>query len=185
MALPPMRKIGDQDELYNTPEVAMDAFTTIFPSFDSYTWWDPCDGLGGISDYLSEKGAKVYRSDTVKRRDCKNWLGSLDFLKAQESPADYLIFNPPFTLTEAFIDKAHELGKPFWMINRLTTLESKRALKFMHRWGMESVHVFSFRISFTKGIGRIATGRAVPYAWFHFDLKSKEPVIKWILPVVK
>lgn len=68
------------NDLYNTPEDALEAAWSagVFDSFESY--WDPCDGLGAISDFLEGKGKTVYRSDIVAYRE---GLEVVDFLKVK------------------------------------------------------------------------------------------------------
>lgn len=179
-----------EDDLYSTPVEALEAFfdeegiQSALENGDVF--YDVCDGLGAISDYLSSRGIKVYRSDIKKYRECDNWLGEKDFLtiSKEDVPKDVtaLIFNPPFSLTEEFIDKAHELKLPLVMFNRLSTLASqRRATKFVKSWGLFLVHVFGFRVSCPKGVNKEPTANAVDYAWFQFDPKyTGVPALSWI-----
>lgn len=178
----------EENELYNTPVEAMVALSNL-ESLDGLVFYDPCDGIGGISDYLELKGAKVYRSDIKKYRECNNWLGERDFLSLTEKDipedVDFLIFNPPFTLTEAFIDKAYDLDLPLWMFNRLTVLESiSRATKFVNKWNLDRVCVFGRRVSCTKGEAKEPTANSVCYAWYQFGTETGwrgSATIEWIL----
>lgn len=196
MASPNTKKTDDieENELYNTPNKAMQGFEKfVFEDVEDVVFYDPCDGIGGISDWLEARGAKVYRSD-IKTYRClpagsNSWLGERDFLSItkEDIPEDveYLIFNPPFTLTEAFIDKAHELGLPFFMFNRLTALESQsRAKKFIDKWYLEMVYIFGYRVECTKGVEQTKTANAVCYAWFYFSSGfgcSVNPEVSWIV----
>jgi hypothetical protein len=176
-----------EDDLYSTPIESLHAIKeTISELPEGTIFYDPCDGLGDISDYIEALGYKVFRSDIKNYRDCSNWLGTIDFLTMtrDDIPAcvDILVFNPPFTLTEEFVDKAHELGLPLLMFNRLTTLESNsRAKKFKGDWCLERLEVFGYRVSCTKGVDREPTANSVSYAWYFFNPRyGGEPTVGWI-----
>ena len=53
----------EENELYSTPTIALETFYKQYPEvFDKFkVFYDPCDGMGQISDYLESIGKKVYR----------------------------------------------------------------------------------------------------------------------------
>ena len=179
------------NELYNTPDIALESFYNqydyVFKTYKKY--YDPCNGLGKISNFLKGIGKECITSDIIDY-GCQNFVQ--DFLILEELPegVDCLVFNPPFTLTEAFIDKFYELASKedryigLLMFNRMTTIESNsRATKFSNgTWIMENMWQFGFRVSCTKGIDEEPTANSVAYSWF--ELSNGEPnyapALHWI-----
>jgi len=160
------KKTDDTINLYNTPSKAMEGLDKYYPEvFDQFkVYYDPCNGLGKISNYLKERGHKVYTSDKIDYG-----LGDTlqDFLKLESIPDDVncIIFNPPFLLTEEFVDHAIKLCRQsnkcrnVLMFNRLNTLESiSRGNKFYHnKWNLDTAYIFSYRVSCTEGINEKPT----------------------------
>lgn len=174
----------DSDDLYNTPLAALDAAWEegIFDQYDVY--YDPCDGLGAISDFLESKGKKVYRGDLV---DYDRNVDIGDFLDKTELPSEEIqciVFNPPFKLSEEFIDKALALCGEVIMFNRATILETKsRSEKHSSgAWPLRNFWSFANRVSCTKGVNKEPTANSVWYGWFHYSFESNRlfPQIRWL-----
>ena len=65
--------------------------------------WEPCDGLGHISDALTAHGYDVRRSDLYTRgRD----IEQLDFLTDDEVWDGDIITNPPYSCATGMVRKA-------------------------------------------------------------------------------
>lgn len=181
----------ESNELYNTPDIALESFYDQYPEvFGWYNkYYDPCNGLGKISNFLKGIGKECVTSDIVDY-GCQDFVQ--DFLTLEELPegVDCLIMNPPFTLTEAFIDKFYELTskgkKPIGllMFNRMTTIESNSRSKKLKdfTWVMENMWQFGFRVSCTKGVNEEPTANSVAYAWFEFSNSEYNytPALHWI-----
>lgn len=182
----------ESNELYNTPTIALESFYKQYPEvFDSYNKsYDPCNGLGKISNFLKGIGKECVTSDLVDY-GCQDFVQN--FLTLEELPegVDCVIMNPPFTLTEKFIDKFYELTKDkpevsLLMFNRMTTIESNsRARKFKTKeWNLYGMYQFGFRVSCTKGVDEEPTANSVAYSWFEFvndpDLRVCQPDLWWI-----
>lgn len=175
----------DPNDLYSTPKIALESFYEQFPEvFDEFdVYYDPANGLGDIADYLKSIGKKVYTSDLVDYGFGDNLK---DFLKVGKihNSIDCIIFNPPFTLTEEFVDKALMLCDNVLMFNRMTTIESNaRANKLKCKgWNLETMWQFGFRVSCTKGVNRESTANSVAYSWFHFNNQnySEKTKLDWI-----
>ncbi len=179
------------NELYNTPDIALGSFYDQYPEvFDCYTkYYDPCNGLGKISNFLKGIGKGCITSDIVDY-GCQDFVQ--DFLKLDVLPegVDCVVMNPPFTLTEAFIDKFYELASKekryisLLMFNRMTTIESNSRSKKLKdfTWIMESMWQFGFRVSCTKGVNEEPTANSVAYSWFEFCSKvyDSETKLRWI-----
>lgn len=179
-------KMIDKNELYSTPDIALEEFykqhSHVLDQYDVYL--DPCDGMSQISNFLERLGKKVYRYDIVDYQGKLN--GVEDFLNILVIPSDVqcIIFNPPFTMTEQFVDKALSLCPKLIMFNRLTTIESLgRANKFASKeWPLKSMFQFGFRVSCPKGVNFEPTANSVAYAWFELDKEYLgDGKLKWIV----
>lgn len=183
----------EDNELYNTPEIALSAFEKQFGVLSEFSvFYDPCNGLGKISDYIENniEGSKVYRNDLIDYSHLVKQDSVCDFLLVDKLPEDVecIIMNPAFTLTEKFIDHAHFLMdnskncKTILMFNRLTTVESiGRATKFSDgTWNLFGMYVFGYRVSCTKGVNEEKTANSVAYAWYEFNKGCTQPNLYWI-----
>lgn len=173
------------NELYSTPIEALEAAWEegLFDDFEVYI--DVCNGLGDISDFLESKGKKVYRSDLI------DYVGVevdalADFLELETlfEDVECIVFNPPFKLTEKFIDKALSLCDNLIMFNRSTTLESASRSK-KHKsgeWKLKEWWSFGYRVSCTEGVDRKPTNNAVWYSFFKYNQQYKgKPTIDWFI----
>lgn len=174
----------EANELYSTPKIALSSFYHEYPEVfeDFYTYYDPCNGLGDIADYLRSIGKEVITGDII---DYGNSDKVEDFLQVESLPkgVECIIFNPPFTLTEEFVDKALQLCPNVLMFNRMTTIESiSRAKKFDSKvWPLANMWQFGFRVSCTKGVNREPTANSVAYSWFEFDKNNpRYTTLNWI-----
>lgn len=171
-----------EDDLYNTPTEALEAAWNegLFDPFEVY--YDPCNGLGKISDFLISKGKKVYTSDIVDY-GCQDHV--VDFLKVESIPEDVecIVFNPPFKLTEEFIDHAYYLLGNIIMFNRASVLETKsRSRKHYNGdWYLKDFYSFGNRVSCTKGAEEKPTANSVWYGWFVYTkYYIDHPAIHWL-----
>lgn len=185
MASPNTNRTSDTDvnDLYSTPRDALQAAWEegVFDKYQVY--YDPCDGLGDISDFLESKGKKVYRGDLIKYPNRNSKLEDFLEIKTLDMHVDCIIFNPPFKMTEQFVDKALSLCDNLIMFNRATTLETRgRSEKHLRgEWPLETFWSFGNRVSCTKGVEREATANAVWYGWFKYSKDYRgEPTIKWL-----
>lgn len=174
---------ADKNGLYSTSKESLDAayIAGLFENYDVF--YDPCNGLGDISDYLESKGKKVYRNDLLDYGTKYTSIG--DFLEVESIPQDVecIIMNPPFKLTEEFVDKALSLCDNLVMFNRATVLETaSRSKKHNHgQWPLKEFHSFANRVSCTQGVDRDKTNNAVWYGWFVYDKKYLgNPEIHWL-----
>ena len=171
---------SDPNDLYNTEPLATLAAIrqSILPSTGMY--WDPCDGLGGISDVLSGEGMQVYRSDLVVYPGREDLCHQKDFLRAKKLPpgVTQIIMNPPYRLNAEFIEKAASFNVPFFVFNRFNLLETPtRAEKMVSgKWPLKRVHLFPYRVGCTVGLDQKETAKAVCYCWFYFAPNHTGPV---------
>lgn len=182
----PNIKVNNRDdpyELYRTePKATELAYDNgVFKGVKSV--YDPCDGLGGITNILEDKGITCYRADVVNRNG-PLMQRQRDFLTDPWLPcADALVMNPPFTKTSEFLDTACSFYNKVIMFNRISFLETvKRATKIKsNEWPLSKVWIHAGRVGCAKGFDDKYVN-AVMYAWFVFDRYHKgEPVIDWLL----
>lgn len=89
---------------------------------DHDTVWEPASGQGDMVRALRSEGLVVTASDIQ---------GGFDFLDRDfELDGRWVITNPPFSLAEAFIRRAAELGRPFAFLlkNQYWNSAKRRAL---------------------------------------------------------
>lgn len=173
---------GDPLDLYNTERKAVEAAIVGGVFGNDSALWDPCDGLGDLSQPLIDHGFDVWRSDIEPRgRD----ILQLDFMAANITASERpIVMNPPFKLTPEFIDKGLSVRPRLYMFNRTSVLETnKRAANFTSgRWPLKYYYQFAFRVGCSKGESREPLAKAVMYAWYVFDKEYKgEPILRWLI----
>lgn len=170
----------DPLELYNTEERAVTAALKAGVFEGTCALWDPCDGLGGLSDPLMAAGIDVFRSDIAARG---RGIVEMDFLSCPTAMGLPIAFNPPFKRTAEFLDHACAITDKVFMFNRTSVLETvPRAKSFTsRRWPLKYYYQFAYRVGCTKGETQEPQAKAVMYAWYVFD-KSYigEPVLRWL-----
>ena len=142
--------------------------------------WEPCDGLGHISDTLAENGYDVRRSDIVTRnRD----IEQLDFLlyDGKEWQGD-IITNPPYSCATDMVRKALSVvadGCKVAMWLRILFLESKHRQELFREFPPKRIWVSSTRIPCSDREGNFR-GNAQGYAWYIWEKGYKgETKIDW------
>ncbi|MCM1066428.1 MAG: hypothetical protein NC418_02505 [Muribaculaceae bacterium] len=153
------------DDLYCTHPDAVHALIGI-EDF-SPCIWEPCDGLGHISDTLRGYGYSVRRSDLHTRgRD----IEQLDFLACREIWAWDIITNPPYSAATAFVRHAMSLLMPggklaMWL--RILYLESAERKRLFAELPPVRVWISSRRIPCGREghFGASAQG----FAWFIWE----------------
>ena len=186
-------KDADDNDLYTTPESALEALWEVAPKVlrNTKVVTDPCFGLGDITRFFQGKGKYTVGNDLHNYgEDFAQWNNETyynNFLEEDiESDCDkkVLVINPPFTLTAEFLDRTLEDGyEHIFMFNRLTTLESvKRVVKFKSKeWPLRKVWVFERRVSCPKGINYENTANSVAYCWLWIDANYEgEPTLGWV-----
>ena len=183
------RKNNDDElDLYQTNPAAVELAFRHDVFYGVSSVFDPCDGLGAITNKLEEYGIECWRSDIVKRGDNKLLVES-DFLSddAWLPCADALVMNPPFKMTKEFLDKATENYNRVIMFNRISFLETvPRAQRILsNRWALTDVYIHAARTGCKKGVDA-SQSNAVMYAWYVFDKYSQKvnpraPQMHWLI----
>jgi len=128
------------DEFY-TPEYAITPLLKYLPT--SGIFWECTDfGNSNITKVLRESGRKVITSHINS---------GIDFLNDEpEDHYDYIISNPPYSIKTDFLRRAYSLGKPFYFLLPITSLEGIERGKLFREFGIQ-VLVFDKRVDFVKG----------------------------------
>ena len=177
-------KDTEENHLYNTPKDAMVAANNagLFDNFDFY--YDPCSGIGNISEFLYDIGKSCQTSDLIDygyQQEIKNFL---EITPEDIHPeVECIIFNPPFKLTEEFIDHALSLCPNLIMFNRATVFETQSRSR-KHKdgtWKLREVYSFANRVSCTEGVAEKPTANSVWYSWSVYDQNYKgKPTLDWL-----
>lgn len=140
--------------------------------------WEPCDGLGHISDALTAHGYDVRRSALYTRgRD----IEQLDFLTDDEVWDGDIITNPPYSCATGMVRKALSVvaeGRKVVMWLRILYLESAERKRLFEEFPPVRVWISSRRIPCGKDgkFGASAQG----YAWYVWKKGYEgETTLKW------
>ncbi len=142
--------------------------------------WEPCDGLGHISDTLINRGYDVRRSDIITRN---RGIEQLDFLiyDGKEWQGD-IITNPPYSCATDMVRKALSVvadGCKVAMWLRILFLESKHRQELFREFPPKRIWVSSSRIECGKD-GVFGKGSPQGYMWLIWEKGYKgETKIDW------
>lgn len=166
-------------ELFPTPPWATRAlFEHVLPAIgyadfrSSHVVWDPCAGLGHMSDVLKEYSTHVVASDLVcyplDGGGDTQLLGieKFDFLSGGDRPAHWIITNPPFGTAHLFLGPAiRRARRGVAFFERIQWLESKQRYPvFINR--PPFLAPFSERVPLCEGGYDLDGSTASMYAWF-------------------
>lgn len=158
----------ETNDLYCTHPSAVDALCdleTFSPAI-----WEPCAGLGHISETLRNRGYKVRESDILTRG--RN-IEKLDFLLCNEHFDGDIITNPPFKIATPIIRKAMEVvteGNRIAMWLRILFLESVERKQLFEEFPPVQIWISSKRIPCAmNGDFENITSSAQGYMWLIFQ----------------
>lgn len=154
------------EDLYCTHPKATEELLKLGIDFDTHIW-EPCDGLGHISDTLIANGYQVQRSDKHTRgRD----IESLDFLAFEGTWDGDIITNPPYSHATEFVRKALSVvkeGRYVAMYLRILFLESLERQRLFSEFPPVKVWISSRRIP--CGREGVFGASAQGYAWYVWE----------------
>ena len=175
------REINDY---YATDPIAIDVLLHEGGVNLSHNIWECSCGEGHLSKRLEELGYNVKSTDLIDRGYGES---GIDFLKCNEKWDGDILTNPPYKLSQEFVEHALELitnNHKVFMFLKLTFLEGKKRRALFDKHCLKTLYVSSSRIHCAKN-GDFDTmkkeGSAVAYGWFEFEKGfCGDPVIKWI-----
>ena len=94
-------------DFYPTPHEVTQALVNFFGISKTCTIWEPACGDGHMVSVFEENGYEVIATDIQT---------GTDFLVAPCESCDWIITNPPFSLSDQFIRRCMEHGKPFALL---------------------------------------------------------------------
>lgn len=157
-------------DFYSTPSWATEALFMV-ETFNGSVL-EPAAGDGAMVEVIKKFNHCV-------ARDIQS---GQDFLEYQGRFAN-VVTNPPFSLAEAFIEKAKQVAtEKIALFLRLNFLEGQKRQRMFRdtEFPLARVHVFSKRVSLYAG-EKGKNGGTMAFAWFVWDKEHKGlPTINWI-----
>jgi len=165
-------------DFYPTPRNAIEALL----EREKFTGriWEPAAGDGAISKVLCEYGHAVISTDLYGYGFCE---GGIDFLNSRTCVPNVasIVTNPPYREAAAFVRLALErTSDRVAMLLRLNFLEGQKRKSMFASTPLETVYVFSSRLSFAQS-GTPAKRGMITYAWFIWRHGfTGKPTLGWI-----
>lgn len=167
-ALKPKEKRREYD-VYETPKWAVKALLDLVPIRQDWKYLEPCRASGRFYEELPIGSAWGEIREGV------------DYLSTAYSRVDCIITNPPYSLAQEFVEKAHDDADVIIMLLRVGFLESMRRSEFWEKFPLDHLITLSKRPSFTDDGKTDGAG----YAYFVWDKQGKLGLKKpfyWISP---
>lgn len=167
-----------KDDLYETPEVAVEALLRVEKL--PHHIWEPACGRGRIVNVLRQHGHKVLATDLVDY-GCPDSQSRIDFLlEPQRSfTTEAIVTNPPFKLVEQFVRHALWHSPRVFMLLRWAFYESRRRTDILEGCGLARIHCFRKRLPMMHRDGwegrKANSGMA--FAWYVWDKTYTGPTI--------
>ena len=136
--LPYLQRWATSDE-YDTPRYALDMLLPYLPKGKRI--WECAWGRGVLAQHMKDAGLRVVGGPDI------------NFFQAVRFRYDLIVTNPPFSLTDAFIRHAYNIGKPFAFLMPIERLGGRTRLPMYRKHGLELL-VPSKRMDFTGEGGK-------------------------------
>lgn len=144
-------------EHYPTPDEAIKSLFEIVEIHGEWIYLEPCRGVNQrIYKYLPPGSLWAELEEGV------------DYLETKFPRVDCIITNPPFSLTQQFLEKSFQEADVVIYLQRLNYLSSKKRKDFWKNHKPDHLVVLSKRPSFVAG-GKDKTD----YAWYIWDRKGR------------
>jgi hypothetical protein len=174
----------EQNDFYATEPKAIELLLKL-EQFNKNIW-EPCAGLGHISEVLKKNGYNVTSTDLISRG---YGTGGVDFLKinktSMNTQTDYdIITNPPYKNAILFVEKALDLvqkNNKVAMFLKIQFLEGNKRRKLFEKHPPKTIYVPSARLNCAKNAD-FATYKssALCICWFIWEKGYKgDTIIKW------
>lgn len=158
-----------KDDFYATPPVATEWLLQVEEIGDQV--WEPCCGMGHISEVLRKAGKSVWSTDLVPRG--YGLQEPMDFLALEGGTTDGdIVTNPPYNMAMEFVEKAMEMvtdGHKVCMLLKLTFMEGTKRESLFAKYPPKRIHVFSRCINCWPNGVEPKISSAVCYAWFVWE----------------
>lgn len=132
----------NKSDFYPTPPEATIALMRFLDLPKSTVIWEPASGEGHMSKAMLSMGYTVTESDIC----C-----GVDFLTAPIRKVDWIITNPPFSLSEQFIRRCCEHGKPFALLLKSQYWHAKKRISLFYETCPSYILPLTWRPDFCFG----------------------------------
>lgn len=146
------------NEYYPTKQETVERLFSIVPINPNWTYLEPCRGLDqAFYRHMPEGSQWAELSEGV------------DYLETTFKPVDCIITNPPFSLTQKFLEKSYTEAEVVIYLQRLNYLGSKARKDFWNAHKPTNLIVLSKRPSFSPDGNTDQTD----YAFYVWDPKQR------------
>lgn len=165
------------NDFYPTPVPTTEALLNV-ESFDGGIWECAC-GDGAMANVMERYGYDVYGSDIEPR----GYGRCLDFFAAADLMAPNIVTNPPFSLFNEFIVKAHSFQpKKIALLAKLQALETIERSYILEETNLTRVWIFRARQTIWRN-GHAATNNKgmIAFCWLVWERGYQgKPEIGWL-----
>jgi len=176
-----------KDDYYATPPEATRVLLDNFGLNDCFTIYEPACGEGHISEVLK----KFYPDKHIHSTDLINrgyGVGNINFLELNSGKKwDCIITNPPFKLSQEFIEKGLKLANKYViMFAKIQLLEGVARRKLFDKFPPKYIYVFTDRVNpLRNGSPVDENGKkwasTMCFAWFVWEIGfDGEPRVRWL-----
>ena len=133
--------------------------------------WEPAMGEGLLAQSLKAKGFKVITTDN-------------DFFDYEPDNYNIIITNPPFSLSQKWMQRCFELDKPWALLLKSEIIANQGIQKLFRKYGNPEMVYPESRINFKMPLKGWATGAQFNTHWYTFGLNIGRPHT-WLCPINK
>jgi len=131
-----------ESDYYPTPPEATKALLNFLKLPAETVIWEPACGQGHMVKVMEEYGYKVTGSDIQ---------GDEDYLKIPTKECDWIITNPPFSVSQEFIERSIQHGKPFALLLKSQYWHAKKRLELFRNFPPSYILPLTWRPDFLFG----------------------------------
>jgi len=135
-------------DFYPTPKEVTIALLDYLKIPKESVIWEPACGKGHMAEAMKEKGYAVISSDL---NETGYGVNGIDYITEASPMCDWIITNPPFSLSVDFIKRSIEHGKPFALILKSQYWHSKNRMKLFNEFRPKAVLPLTWRPDFLNG----------------------------------
>ncbi|KAK9679483.1 hypothetical protein QE152_g39964 [Popillia japonica] len=136
-----------KSDFYPTPPEATEALLNFLNLPQGTRIWEPACGEGHMVRVFKDYGYTVFGTDII----C-----GVDYLTAPLMECDWIITNPPFVLSQSFIEQSASHNKPFAMLLKSQYWHAKKRLELFNKNQPSQILPLTWRPDFlfgTRGSG--------------------------------
>lgn len=172
-----------ETDFYPTPPLVTKALIDFLQIPKGNHIWECACGEGDMAQILIDAGYYVHSTDL---HNTGFGQSGIDFLKTEFDFCDWIITNPPFKYSEAFIEKCIKSGKPFALLLKSQYWHASKRTKLFQKHKPKYILPLSWRPDFNfkkRELGLLDKKAAPPMEclWVVWDSTPSEFAIYEIL----